>query len=288
MRSLTIDSRTFAEAEIQNVTLHPVIGAYELWFALNIKVGPRNDGRRFRAVFDSMRIRVKARGGQYNDLGFAHAERRIEIDTGKPSGGTQILCLPLQPGQIVAMEKLRDTDDLSFELFVNGRGFVSGGEKVDEHYFQDTLDRTVPRSQWIETLRAGGFRNILLIEVPLPHSERFGQGDKIYEYVLQAESQFYNGDCRACVATCRTITDELGYRKSGNRNWANESLDRFASGRKNMSKEERDLANLAALRHYAHPAHHGPSEGGEANYTRADAEHALALAASFVARWLSE
>lgn len=34
--------------------------AYALCFALNVVAIPESDGRRYRAVFDSMRIRVKA------------------------------------------------------------------------------------------------------------------------------------------------------------------------------------------------------------------------------------
>ncbi len=289
MTSLTISSHRFAEAEVQAISLHPLVGAYELWFGLNIVAMPRNASMLFHAVFDGARVRVKASGGRYRNLGFARADTRIEIETKAfLSRITSILPLPLQVGQIVGIERLRNASDLHFELLIRGTGSIREcGESVQE-IFQEVLYVDVPRSDWIEKLRAAGARNTLLFEVPLPLLDQSEERDRISEEVLRAESQFRNGDYRACVASCRTIAHELGYRKSGNGNWANESLDRFRTGRAEMSKDERDLASLAALRHCAHPAHHGTSEGGEINYSRADAEHMLSLAAAFVSRWLSE
>ena len=47
---LTVDSWTFADARIQGVTLHPVVGAYELRFGLMIVVGATTDTEQSRAV----------------------------------------------------------------------------------------------------------------------------------------------------------------------------------------------------------------------------------------------
>ena len=289
MRSLTIDGRIFAEAEIQSVALHPVVGAYELRFGLNIVAMPEIDGWRFRAVFDSIRIRVKAGSGQYDDLGFAYPESRVEIETKKFSNRiTRILSLPLQYSQINAMDTLRGTDDLCFEILVNGRGFTQIGENVIKINNQQILHRIITRSDWIATLRMAGARNILIFEVPLRFPNESGQSDSISEDMLRADSQFQNGDYHGCIATCRTILQELGYRKSGKKGWANLSLDQFGSERTKMSKTDRDLAVLAALRHVTHLAHHAQSEGGEDRYTRDDAWHVFSLTASFVARWMPQ
>ena len=48
-----------------------------------------------------------------------------------------------------------------------------------------------------------------------------------------------------------------------------------------MSKSERLGAILGTLRHYTNQAHHGQSEGGEVNYSRADAQLILTLTATF-------
>ena len=84
------------------------------------------------------------------------------------------------------------------------------------------------------------------------------------------------------------IVDELGCRIAGCKDWAKPSLDRLSSNPRGMSKSERERAMLGALRHYTHQAHHGESEGGEISYSRADTQHILTLAASFVARARSE
>ena len=92
------------------------------------------------------------------------------------------------------------------------------------------------------------------------------------------------------MAACRpagAIVEELGCELFGGKNWAAPSLDRLSSDRRDMSKHEREGAMLATLRHYTHQAHHIQSEGGEPSYSRADAQHILALAASFVAHAMS-
>ena len=145
------------------------------------------------------------------------------------------------------------------------------------------MRRDVPRSEWIEKLRAARARDILLLEVPLPFPERSERWQNISDELMRAESRFRNGDYHACVSACRVIAEELGREVFGYTDWAKPSLDRLSSDRAGMSKSERERAMLGVLRHYAHLAHHGQSEGGEIIYSRADVQLMLTLVASFVA-----
>ena len=79
--TLSIDSLIFADVRIQGVTLHPVVGAYELRFGLLIVVSAVSEGEHFRAVIDGARIGLRAGGGQPVELGFARADRQLEIIT---------------------------------------------------------------------------------------------------------------------------------------------------------------------------------------------------------------
>ncbi len=129
----------------------------------------------------------------------------------------------------------------------------------------------------------------MLLEVPLPIRERSKLWKNISEGLQSAEEQFRNGDYHACVSNCRMIIDELGQHKFKRKEWAGSSLSRLVSNqRKEMSKNEREDAILAALRHYTHLAHHVGSGADEINYSRADAQLVLTLVASLVAHGRSE
>ena len=79
---LTINSRVFADAQIQGITLHPLVGAYELRFALLIAVGVTPEGEHCCVVIDGARVRMGTGGSDRDDLGFARPDRQIEIVTG--------------------------------------------------------------------------------------------------------------------------------------------------------------------------------------------------------------
>lgn len=101
--------------------------------------------------------------------------------------------------------------------------------------------------------------------------------------LVRAEEQYRNGDYSACVASCRTVIEELGHQKYEGKDWAIPLLKRLANDRNNMTKTDREAALWGALRHYTHLAHHEDNEGSTSNHSRPEAQFVLTLAASFVA-----
>ena len=279
--TLSIDSLIFADVRIQGVTLNPVVGAYELRFGLLIVVSAASEGVNFRAVIDGARIGLRAGGGQPVELGFARADRQLEIITRSyQDRTTPTLSLPLQPEQLAAIEELRGEGDLYFDLEVTG----TGSGKTGTVPVNDTLRCHVPRSEWIEKLRGANACDVLLLEVPLPFPGESDRWDPITEDLRRAESRYRDGDYHGCVSACRVTVEGLGAEIFGSMDWTEQFPAGFSSTvRRKMSKTDRERAILGALRHYTHQAHHGPSEGGEANYSRADARHVLTMVASFVA-----
>jgi len=276
--SLTINSLIIAEARIQGVTLRSVLGAYELIFGLYLTVNAHEEAVR-RASIMGARVTVKAGAGKSHALGFARPETPFEIITNKfASTMTPALTLTLQPGQLAALEELRGTGDLDFELLASGIG--SGQHGLEQ--VQDTWRVHIPRSDWIRKLREAGARNVLLLEVPL--SLPAEADSSIARELRRAEEQFRNGDYYACVGSCRTAMQELGHRKFGKKSWAGPLLSRLASARDEMEKDEREAALWGALRHYTHQAHHAEGEGGVSAYTRSEAQLILTLTASLAAR----
>ena len=278
---LTVDSWIFADVRVQGVTLHPVVGAFELRFGLLIVVSANTGTEHCRAIIHSARVGIGRGGSHKDDLGLARSDRQVEIQTGAHQQRTAAtLSLPLQPGQLAAIERLRGTGTLHFELTITGTAVGRTGAGP----IHDVLHCHVPRSDWIEKLRTAKARDILLIEVPLPFPEQSGRRRNVTDELRRAEDRFCNGDYHACVSACRVIVEELGCQLFDSADWDGSALGRLSSkNRRDMSKSERHAAILGTLRHYTNQAHHGQSEGGEINYSRADAQHVLTLVASFVA-----
>lgn len=277
--NITVNSQTVADVEIQGVTLRRALGAYDLVFGLYLTTKATPELAR-RVSIAGAQVSIKTGPNERHLVGFARPETPLVFTTGTyeaPVGSA--LMLPLQPGQVAAIEQLRGAGDLEFELLVRGIGRI----QEDEQAIHETWNRRVPRSEWLERLRAAGARNVLLLEVPLPVRKTSAPWAKIARDLQRAEECLRNGDYHGCVSTCRLVVQSLGQHKFKRSKWAGSLLKRLSDNGSNMSKHERESALWACLRHYTHQAHHTEDEGGEAGYSRADAMLILTLTASFVA-----
>ena len=268
--TLTVGNRRIADCGIQSVSLRPVVGAYELVFTLRFLVLTGERGLPNAAVVGA-RVVVLPSVGEPHPLGFARPEQPIQLVCGEFEGSASpTLRLNLLPNQIAALEALRETGDLTFELTFAGTG-------VDRHGDQHLLCEcsvSVPRSEWLQTLRNAKARNAILLEVPVPFDDQMS--DQWYDVctnIRSAEEEYRNGNYRGCVATCRVAIDGVG--KVQELKWS-QSLSRLSNNHKEkMTKFQRVEAVFAALRHYSHMAHHTTADGGETYYSRAEAEFTL-------------
>ena len=278
---LTVGSWNIADVRVQGVTLRPVIGGFELVFGLDLAVNAHaGDGVR-RVSIVGARVTVRPGEDEPQVLGFARPEGPLEvICRSSSSRATPTLHLPVQPGQIAALEALRGTGDLDFAFLASGTGADEDGEQ----HVQGDWRVGVSRSDWIEQLRSAGARNVMLLEVPLPLGGDSGHWQDFETALRRAEELYRSGDYHGCIGACRTAVEELGLRRYGNGRWADKALDRLASSdRKKMSKDEREAALCAVLRHYTHQAHHGPGEGGVPAYARTEAQFVLSVTAAAAA-----
>jgi hypothetical protein len=167
---------------------------------------------------------------------------------------------------------------VTFELLVTGVSWDQNGEQG----VQDDWRTQIPRSEWLEKLRGAKARDVLLLEVPMALVDRAKEWEAIARELQRAEKLFRDGDYNPCVSSCRLALDELGHLKFGPGDWAGPLLDRIAKDRGSMTGGEREAALWAAVRHYAHLAHHGPSAGGVPNYARQEAQLILTMVATLV------
>ena len=211
-------------------------------------------------------------------MGFARPEQPFQLVCKDFVGtSTPTLHLCLQANQVAALEALRDAGDLTFELSFAGTGVDDRGAQ----YLLGQCSIRVPRSEWLQTLRSAGARNVMLLEVPLPLDEdECDRWRDVASNLRSAEEEYGNGNYRGCIASCRIVIDELG--GLGDLKWSR-ALNRLAEDRNgDMTKPQREEAVYAALRHYTHLAHHAAGDGGETSYTRAEAEFMLSATGAAV------
>ena len=273
---LMVGERRIAYGET-HVDLRRLVGCYELVFTFRLTVVDARRGQS-RASVAGARIVVASAQGEAA-LGFARPEQPFEVACAAyVAQQTSSLHLDLQPTQLAALESLRDTGDMAFEIAAMGVGVDKGSET----HLVGRGRVTVPCSEWIGKLRDAGARNILLLEVPMPLDDPSEGWQPIVASLQRAEELYVPGDYRGCIAACRETVEELGHHSFGD-DWHRGALGRLSAGHRSMTKPEREQALYAVLRHYAHQAHHMVSEGGEAVYTRPEAQLALRITAAAVA-----
>jgi hypothetical protein len=277
--SISINSHIVAEANIQNVYLCPALGAYELRFHLRISVKDASKNLKQFSI-SGARISAKGNSGKAKYIGYAFPEKPLNIRQKTYDQEKHYeLFLNLTQNQICNLETLRDGSDLSFDVVLIGEGYA----QQEVHQIQDELRNQIPRSNWLEMLAEGGARNVILLEIPIPFEDSQPEWEKITTTLEKAETYYRNGDYIACVSNCRTVIQELGFHRFKDKEWHVDQFNNIKNNRPNMTKDERETALWALLRHYTHQAHHGESEGGVVNYGRSDAQMALSLTAAFVA-----
>lgn len=273
--TLTVGSRRIADGGIQSVGLRPVVGAYEMVFALYLSVSTGRGGLPRASVLGG-RVGVRTGGGESHPLGFARPEQPFDVVCKGFVGTTSAtLHLRMQANEVAALEELRAAGDLTFEVSFTG----TGADEHGEQYLLGQCSVRVPRSEWLQTLRGAGARDVMLLEVPLPLDPEVADAwGELASNLRAAEEEYGNGNFRGCIASCRIVIDELG--RVLDRKWSR-ALDRLAEdGDGRMTKAEREEAVYAAVRHYTHLAHHAPADGGESSFSRAEAEFVLSATAA--------
>jgi len=272
--NFTVSSTIIAAIEAQQVYLTPVLGSYELAFQFAGTIHASTDDIYRWITISGARVTLRAQKGQV-DIGFAVPDKATVIRQVKGIGHANVaLKLLLQPHQLEVLESLRDGGDLHFALKFHGRGGSSAEAVFDqeEHYTDFHID--VPESSWVTQLNGSRAGRILLLEVKLPFNEGPAVPHPCLRHLNRAQQLLIQGDWRECVSECRQFAEELG-----GSNLA-PALDRLSTGRKSMTKDERETVLLAALHHYCHLAAHSESRNGELDFGRADAKLAVSLAAS--------
>lgn len=270
--SLAVNGKIVVELAVQHVALQQRLGAFELEFGLAGKVNPQGlTEPSLWIVLHGADVLVRTESSAAELLGVArprqpHLIRQYDF----MSDVRLAIGLRLDSAQLAKLEDLRNGADLQFEV----RLFGAGGQQEDwrnEQAVQDTVHKTLGRSDWADRLRQAGALNILLLEIPMPMTGASATQKQVAAHLQAAQRCFLDARYRACVEECRHAFDALGVSPDGRRQ---EKMDRTAS------KEEREQAFLLAIRKYTDLAHHVSETSVTVEFERHDAALVLQLTAA--------
>ncbi len=281
MTMLTVVSQGVAELEIKNISLQPLLGAYELSLGLVGKAF-NNVPEQYWFTLTGAHVSLSSATGLKKRLGIAHASQIARTHAGNYGANVSVeMKLTLQPLQITAIEDLCHDQDMTFELSVIGEG--GGGPQGRSHLYE-TFSKMVPRSAWVEQLRSAAALDVLLFEIPMPVADPPPELRAMIGFLRRAQKMFLEGNYPECVAHCRDVMDAIEADPALAKKHV-ETLKKLVTkdDRENMNRDEREFVIVSAVRNYTHLAHHAGDPAGTGHFTRNEAKQVLTLSAALVA-----
>ncbi|KAA8769434.1 hypothetical protein [Burkholderia pseudomallei] len=270
--SLTYQSHIVVEPSIGGVFGAAGVGVKLLQFSFNFALVPWQQGDPdIRIDSLSAKVSVVPRAGGIRYLGRGEFEmpqtfRRL------PNGGrsSSLLRVDVTDSQLLALEDLRGSGGLEFEVQLTGRGH-SPRETVP---VEDRLRHTVNLSDWAQVLGQLGFADIFVLGVEMPVGPIPNELASAVKLLRDAQRLLVAGEYELVVASCRQALDSMQAVLERDTEIKSVRTERSMRPR-DQSKLQRALAILDAVRHYTHLAHHVDGDGRAEWYSRKDATMVL-------------
>lgn len=185
------------------------------------------------------------------------------------------LACDLDRGRLEAIENARAGGSLALDINFHGR--FSGGST-----FNAGEQFTVNQGVWIDVLAAMGYRNILLVEVPLPDVHDQPELAKAVGDLKQAMFHMNQGHDRDAVGSLRDALEQVSL-AFGDDDKVPADLQRilFADSRA-MTKGDRLRVLRRALKLVTHPARHRDEVTAAIDWSRIDSSQLIFMTAAFI------
>ncbi len=282
--SLTVSHHIVADVQVDQIALRPMLGAFELLISVTGKSAMHDAGSEpWWYMAANARVEVKAAQGSNHLLGTALLAQPCRFEQSRrPLNIAMEFKLTLLPLQLAAIEDLRAGGDLWFLTTVVGEGGGYNQNPKTIYPTNDSLWKTVARSDWIRALRDAKAMDVLLLEIPMPFIDPPDEIKLALDNLRRAQTLLFEGHYPDCIINCRKSIDTLAKIQKRSRNWSTDALKRLAADRESMTKDERALAAEASLYHFCSLGAH---DGG-VDILRRDAQFAIVLTATLLAREL--
>ncbi len=277
MTMLTTNIQGFAHVDINQVSIQPAIGGFELVFGLQLRTVTPDPN--YWAVLHGAAAQIAGAHGAFVRLGQAFPSAPVRIRTTPNSlTSTCEFRLPLTAHQVAAIEELRDSGDLQIRLVISGEGGPVNHPERAENVHGELLTR-VPQSVWIGELGVAKVMDVLLLEVPMPFVDPPPPHREMMAALRTAQRLFIGGNYSESVTRCRTAIEAMATLAGRGERWTGPVFDTLKERRQELTKGQRELVLEAALLHFTHLGAHP----NEVQISRRDAKLALSWTASVLA-----
>lgn len=276
--SFSYNGYTVADIEVTGICGRVGIGVSLLCFSISFRVlKTALAGVRVRGF--QLRINVENGSSQTPGfIGFAVPEVPLELETNGVGDPTRLLFeLPLSEGQLFALEKLRGGHDLNLKL--RFAAMAEGPKGIWPQY--DEIGFTVNLSDWARVLKELHGPEYMVIGIALPTCATDHTLAEAVGRIRRAQAHLVDGRFDAVVSECR-LAIESAVLAAGEQTAIANSVQQSKYAKRDMTKLDRELSLMEAVRHYTHLAHHVDARGASEYYSREDANMLLATTAALI------
>ncbi|WP_175701374.1 hypothetical protein [Burkholderia ambifaria] len=278
--SLNVHSHIIAEPHIAGLSGAKGLGVCTLKFSVLFHVvnSAPSDDTAMRIDTLSAMVSVTSSSGSTSYLASGRFEAPIVLRRFPHAGKTAALLLvDLNESQLVALDELRGTGGVTFQVALKGMAHSS----LDAHPVEEVLRYPLNLSQWSELIGDLGFADafVVSVEIPVDSCRSF---PAVTQLLRAARRHLVAGEYDTVVSTCRQVLDSLSAQIDA-RDSVIVARDRKPTRIRDQSKLQRALAIFDSVRHYSHLAHHVDSNGQPEVYSRREATMILTATCALAA-----
>lgn len=275
--SITWKSRIVADATFRGVHGFQAAGSYLLRLSVGFAVANWPQDELMPTVLLTAAAVQVQRGGQALLLGHAMPETPVPFTVGAYSQQTAILYeLLLSPAAIEAVERLRGGECIQFRLKIQAH-LTRGAETLAT---SDEVLCSVPQSDWIAVLEQIGYRETLLLELPIPQGDEESVPQR---HLKAARSHMLRGHYEDAVASCRKALEGWTTQRA-EAAAVKKARDTKRNDARSLTLYERELLVRDAAANFSDLAHHADEVANAERYSREDAAMMVAITAAILCR----
>ncbi len=280
--SWSLSQTTFAELDWKMLQGRPGLGFYRLIAQVDLTTHGKQVGEEVAVTNIGGELWIRGKGNQEHFLGYLRRQgTEFPLTTYRHiSKGNISLEIELDARRIEALEQIRLGGDLSFRM--NLYGVASGGREKSSQEVQATLQYRANQSTWAEILEQMGYRQTMLLEIPVPGDEVSPQLQEAVKHLQTAQTHMLRGHFRDAVGACRDVVESLSITLSDEKDQLPEAIQSWFKDTRSMDKKERLRIVRRALKVLTHPARHADEVSASIEWGPTDARTVILMAAALL------
>lgn len=275
--SWTLGALIFAELELKAIQGSPGLGFYRLMADVNYTTHGKKAEEEVTVSNIGGTLCVRGRDTQDRFLGhvwlenpesalvtYEHMyERNLQFE------------IELDAMRLAAIEDIRLGGDLNFTLHICGIARNASDGRL--HTMTAPLQYLANQSTWIKVLDEMGYRQTMLLEIPILDAKVSPRFPEAAEHLRTAQTHFLRGHFRDSVGACRDVMESLSKALSDDKYQPDEAVKSYFKSTRSMGKKERVRLIRRAVTVLTHPARHADKDSSSIDWSPMDARAVIVM-----------